>query len=265
MLIRPLTNYNNLSFKAIKLNDSEQKKSDNLMQSLKVAPEQKSDTIKFQLYELYDKHLQKEVDLKCKSYHIKEDFAQEMFLKFFESLENVRKNILPIEEFIPFMNKVKPSKNEIKSGITETSIDQNIGSTELVLKDRLVDDDLPQYLSKKNEEERKIVQDEFDKVINKSTLKNIESKILKEKSTGKILQNIADELKLSKTTVSRYYYSAIYKIQDENNALPKNFENFVSEFAKTYEIKDSSLIKKAITTNPFILSAGIEKISKNRK
>ena len=48
-----------LTFKAIKLNESEKKRSDELLQNLTKSSDNNSDVIKFQLYELYDKHLEK--------------------------------------------------------------------------------------------------------------------------------------------------------------------------------------------------------------
>lgn len=251
------------SFKAIKLNNSEQKKSDNLINDLKVTTEEKSDTIKFQLYELYDKHLQNEVDLKCKAYHIKEDFAQEMFLKFFESLENIRKNIMPIEEFIPFLNNIKPTKNELKSGIAEMSLDQNLYNTDFNLNSILTKNNLPQYLSNKNDKEKKIIQDEFNSVINECNLKALENKILKDKTNGKSTQNIADELKKSTTTINKYYQKAIYKIQNKNNVLPKEIEDFSKEFNKIYEINDLKKVKRTLLEYPNVLCMEKENIYKN--
>ena len=128
MIINPITNRRQSSFKAIKLSDSERKKSEELMRSLVSSSELESDTIKLQIYELYDKHLQKEADLKLKRYHFKEDFMQEMFLKFFEMLENIRKKIFPIENFIPALNDIKPTNNELMSGVIEKSIDAQIAN-----------------------------------------------------------------------------------------------------------------------------------------
>ena len=88
--------------------ESEKQKSDTLLQKLITSSEAEADNIKFQLYELYDKHLQKEVETKTKWYHLKEDFAQEIFLKFFEILENIRNNLIPKEDIISILNNIKP-------------------------------------------------------------------------------------------------------------------------------------------------------------
>lgn len=265
MIIRPLTNYNQTSFKAIKLNESEQKKSDNLMFALRGASEEKSDTVKFQLYEIYDKHLQKEVDLKCKGYHLKEDFSQEMFLKFFESLENIRKNIMPIEEFIPFLNNIKPSKNDTMTLVNERSIDQNINDSGLNIKYFLTNDNIPTYLSSKNEEERKIVKDELDKQMIGTDLKDVKKTILKDLSEGTSLKKMMNKLNLSSTAIYRHYHSALYQIQNTNDILPKEIEDFVSEFSNRYEIDSVERVKKAFSANPLLLRIDIEQIFKNIK
>ena len=152
MYVYSIINHQLTTFKAIQLDQSEQKKSDELLRSLRGISNLKSETIKFQLYELYDKHLQKEVDAKTKGYHIKEDFAQEMFLQFFEALEKIRKRILTINEFIPTLNEIKPSKNDLKNGIAE----RNISSSEISshIENFLTEDNLPQYSSSHSEAEK---------------------------------------------------------------------------------------------------------------
>ena len=254
MYVYSIINHQLTTFKAIQLDQSEQKKSENLLHSLKGCSDLKSDNIKFQLYELYNKHLQKEIDLKTKSYHTKEDFAQEMFLHFFETLEKIRTSILPIENFIQILNDKKPSNNELKSGVVEKSIDINVNNSKLFLKDLLTNDNTPQYKNQKSAEEKIAIEKEFDKLISESTLNDIENKILINIGKGETIKQTAEKLGLSISRINNLYHRAINKIQNDKNILPKEFDDFANELNNKFKFGDSKKIKEILIENPILIN-----------
>ena len=244
MYVYSIINHQLTTFKAIQLDQSEQKKSDELLRSLRGISNLKSETIKFQLYELYDKHLQKEVDAKTKGYHIKEDFAQEMFLQFFEALEKIRKRILTINEFIPTLNEIKPSKNDLKNGIAE----RNISSSEISshIENFLTEDNLPQYSSSHSEAEKNFIKKSLEEIIEKSNLKDVEKRIFIERSKGEHFSDTAKKLNLSERCIRAYLSQAMMKIQDEQNILPEDFQNVITNMNNKYKINNIEKVKKAL-------------------
>ena len=224
MLLSNIKTNNQVNFKSIDLIETEKQKSDALLQKLITTPEQEADSVKFQLYELYDKHLQKEIEAKTKWYHLKEDFAQEMFLKFFEVLEDIRKNIIPKENIISILNNIKPSQQEEKLGIRVCSIYTDIGNTNDTWKDFFTSEDLPVCTSETQKEKLTLMTEQFDDLIKNSYLKDIENNILNEKRKGNTVENIATKFGISPSLANFYYYRAIIKIQHNGEILPKNLE-----------------------------------------
>ena len=82
------TTSNFITFRAISLNEREKAKSDKLISGLNTAGNKEK--IKSDLFKVFDKHLQKEAAKKGKKLYYKEDVLQKMYLKFFETLENVK-------------------------------------------------------------------------------------------------------------------------------------------------------------------------------
>ena len=103
--------FNTTTFKAINLPPEEKQQSDDLLKSLEGADGFQADLFKIKLYRLFDKHLQREVDLKSRNNYIKADFSQKILLVFFETLENIRNRTTSISELLPIINKAR-NKNE---------------------------------------------------------------------------------------------------------------------------------------------------------
>ncbi len=243
------TQQNKINFKAIKLNEKELLESKKLLNKYIKAPEQELESLKNKTFKFFEKHLNEEIDLKTKRYYIKEDFAQELFLEFFVLLDDVRKKVLPNEEFILKLNKIKPSKDSYKSGVLEKSINETIGDSNSKIEDFLSEDNLPVYASAKNEEENKVFVDELHMVINNEILSEREKKILAGCMNGKTSGEIAKELNLSEVTISENKKTLFLKLgNDSGDSLL--IKDIAKELKSRYELAMSeqeiynSFIKK---------------------
>ena len=256
--------FNTTTFKAINLPPEEKQQSDDLLKNLEGANCFQADLFKIKLYRLFDKHLQKEVDLKSRNNYIKADFSQKILLVFFETLENIRNRTTSISELLPIINKVRPGKDEIKSGILESSLDEFIPNTTLSLKDTVTTDNLPVYSRPKNSEELSGIQEEISSLLKENELDDVEKVILNEKASGKSFQTIANILTLSKTTIRDIYLRSVAKIQAKNNNLPQNFLDFEDTLVKEYDLEDyRAKLKKAILAYPNIVDVDLNKLFKN--
>ena len=265
MLVHRIPNNSQINFKAIQLNEAELKKSDNLLQSLLDTSVSDADTIKIQLFELYNKHLEKEINLKSKSHYIKEDFSQKLFLHFFEALENIRKKLLDKENFLSVINNIKPTKDELKSGIAEKSINSNINNSNLTLENLLTDANIPQYLSSRSDKEKKFFELELNKILNNPVIKDIEKIILADISESGSIQATAKKMGVSRTTINRYYQRAINKIQNENNILPQKYNDLAYEINNKFNINDIEKIKNTLMNDPYIVNYDKGKLFQNIK
>ena len=120
-------NSNTTTFKRIQLSKIEQEKTLNLLKNL--ADEvhiPKYEKIKIQLFDIFDKHIQNEVNKHNNIYISKEDFLQTVYLKFFELIENIKEKLITPQNFFEELNNIKPDKNDRQG--QEISIDKPINN-----------------------------------------------------------------------------------------------------------------------------------------
>ena len=81
---------NNLYFKAIKLNANQLKESKKLLEDFVACPDSQLERMKLKVFKFFEKDLLNELELKYKKYYIKEDCLQDLFLSFFELLNDLK-------------------------------------------------------------------------------------------------------------------------------------------------------------------------------
>ena len=174
MKLSSISCVNSISFKQIILNDEEKRKSDKLLQSLVVSDNKTSQVLKSKLYDLYCPYIEKEIEEKTKFYHFKEDFAQEMFLKFFEALDNIK---ITTEALVESLNQVKPEmRNDPYRNVSvETKINDKTS-----IKDVITNNMSPAYLSSKSEEEKLQISTELNDVLASEDFKDVDNYILQQ-------------------------------------------------------------------------------------
>ena len=264
--------YNNYhtSFKAIKLSEKELLESKKLLNQYIKAPNSELESLKNKTFKFFEKHLHGEIDLKTKGYHIKEDFSQEFFLEFFVLLEDIRKKTLPIEDFISKLNKIKPTKTIIKSGILEKSIDETIGDTSLKISNLLTEANLPVYASSKNEEENEENISRLNEIIKKTNLSDREIKVVSGYGNGKKNKDISKELELSAGIISQIKKKGVLKIQQAFDILPDSVRKIAEELKEKYNL-DLTVeeIMNSLILNPYVFEVEkdllYERISKFSK
>ena len=86
------------NFKQIQLSEAELEKGRNRLKMLKADPENPRHS--YELFDIYEKHLNKEVDLKhCKTGNGRRYFSKNMYINFFRILEETRRLNFSLEYF----------------------------------------------------------------------------------------------------------------------------------------------------------------------
>ena len=108
--------YNSINFKRIQLTSAEEKKAISILTKLsrnKVPSE--IEQLKLNLFDMFDSYFQNELMNYSKKYTHKEDLLQGIYLRFFEMLNFVQNEKLPVLDFMSELNKIiKPNRDEVK-------------------------------------------------------------------------------------------------------------------------------------------------------
>jgi len=230
---------NQINFGAITLNKNEQERSNRLLAELDKA--ENKDQIKTGLLDVFDKHLQKEAELKSKGVYFQEDVLQKLYLNFFEAIENIKD--LTTQKLIDIIDATRPDKNELKEQyrIATTSLNINLRSNiNKSIENFITEDNLPVYKSSASPEERKEVQDKLQNFTKNANLTQKENELLKEKSKGKTIKELSQEKKRSEVVVRYLINNAIAKVQDANGILPEKFKEFSEKLIPRYSLNISS-------------------------
>ncbi len=232
-----------INFKKIQLNKAEQKKAFDLLINLtKTDVSSKVDKIKFDIFELFDPHLQKEAFSTSAKFVFGKDFLQTLYLKFFELLEKVKEKELLPENFVEKLDNVKADEEDMR--VQASSLDTPYyreGSKKNKI-DFITEDNLPRYASQMNEEERKILQDKIYEIQKDTVLTETESQVFNFKKEGKTFKEIAEISGKSWFTTRNAFLSAIAKIQKQNDVLPEEYIQHAKFLKERYEL-DISLKK----------------------
>ena len=272
MRILSINNNTQITYKAVKLNNAQFQESKMLLSKLALATEKESMKIKNRLYDILNKHVLKECEEKCQRYQHFDDFIQEMYLKIFEMVEDIRNSKLMItaEEFFEKINEIKIRQNVLKERVRERSLDENFQNQNESPASFVTDEHLPVYSKPRTDEERVIIREKLKNLIYSARLNDTISECIKAKSKGKSVQKIADEIGLSYITTYKKITKGIAKIQDENNILPERYDILTNKLLE--KVKDKSLakkIKQVLIKNPVVVTQDekdlFEKIKKSSK
>ena len=117
----------NTSFNAIYLTKDEKLTAIRLFRKYN-APisEKESKQLKLDIFEIFNPHLKKLAEQKTKQFVNKEDFLQNIYLKFFEFLEIFKSAKNPIYKLCHELDKIHPTKLDVVSSFDTVSLDKNI-------------------------------------------------------------------------------------------------------------------------------------------
>lgn len=120
MRINFITHNNNIVFQKIQLENEENRTATELLNTL-YNDEAKAETAKSDLFNIYDKHITKEVAGRSKHYVNKDDYLQNIYLSFFELLDKIQKNVLLPCNFLTELNE-----NIRRDGLAKNSNDYSL-------------------------------------------------------------------------------------------------------------------------------------------
>ena len=250
---------NLINFGAINLKEKERIKSDELLSQIQSSTNK--DRIKSGLLDIYDKHIQNEAAQKARGIYITDEVLQEMYLKFFEAIENIKD--LTTGKLLEILNSTKPEQDALKEQyrLGVTSLDSPIKpDSDLILKKIITDKNLPVYLSSASEAERKVQRQKLQTLTEKTNLTEREKNFLEEKSSGKTYKQIAKRTNRSIVRAQQLIHNAVAKIQNDNNILPEKFNDFTEQLIQRYNLNiEKDTIKNILLNNAFILSAEPER------
>ena len=250
---------NLINFGAINLKEKERIKSDELLSQIQSSTNK--DRIKSGLLDIYDKHIQNEAAQKARGIYTTDEVLQEMYLKFFEAIENIKD--LTTGKLLEILNSTKPEQDALKEQyrLGVTSLDSPIKpDSDLILKNIITDKNLPVYLSSASEAERKVQRQKLQTLTEKTNLTEREKNFLEEKSSGKTYKQIAKRTNRSIVRAQQLIHNAVAKIQNDNNILPEKFNDFTEQLIQRYNLNiEKDTIKNILLNNAFILSAEPER------
>ena len=111
---------NNINFKQINLSPEEFEQGEKAFEKLQTATFENTGKINKEIFDIFQPHLDNEVDLKkCPNSISKIDFAKTFFLKFYDSLKDFRFVTGGFEKFISELNSFSESYQILKPEIKE--------------------------------------------------------------------------------------------------------------------------------------------------
>jgi len=254
---------NQINFRAITLNEKEQERSNRILSGLDKA--ENKDRIKTGLLDVFDKHIQKEAELKSKEVYFEEDVLQKLYFNFFEAIENIKD--LTTQKLIEIIDATRPDKDELKEQyrLDTTSLNNYVGNdVDKKIEDFITADNLPVYKSSASPEERKEAQDKLQNFKKNANLTEREKELFEAKSIGKTIKELAKQKKRSKTVIKYLINNAIAKVQDKNGLLPEKFKEFSEKLISRYSLNISSEeIKNILLNNTIVMPYSAEKLFEN--
>ena len=248
-------------FRAISLSRQEKEISDRLVAQLAYA--KNKDDIKIKLLDVFDKHIQTEVKQKAKGIFRKDDLLQKMYLNFFDAVENIKE--LTTGMLVTVLSNTRPEEDEVKEqyrfGVLSLE-KPKLHDSKHTIGSYITDADLPVYKSSASEEEREFFYTELQKLAKKSDLTGSEKGILKEKSSGKTFNKIAQDRNRSQKQIMRLFHNSVAKIQDSNGVLPEKFNAFADKLIAKYNLNiDKNKLKNILLNNTYLLNCSLEILS----
>lgn len=268
MQIKPL-NQNSISFKRIELNDSEQSKSLQLFDRLaKNNSEAEASNIVGEIFDIFQKHIEREAEIKGKKMHVlKEDYLQSLYLKFFENLKLVTEKSMNFSEFLNNLNNFHTTKHEINPETDKFrySLNHILKNHKEERINRIVEKDLPVYATPLQKNERDALKMRIAKVLDELHIAPKKVQIIQKLLNDKTVKEIALDLDMHPSSVSKIKNRTILQIQKEKGTLPQEFLDTAEKIQKTYKLDMStdkiinSIIRDTSLLNSDELFAKIDK------
>ena len=252
-----------ISFGSIDLTQQEKEKSDLLLGQIHHT--KRKDKIKIELLDVFDKHIKKEAEIKSGNIFHGEDFLQKMYLTFFEAIENIKQ--ISTDVLVKILDDFKPENEDLKEGcrINVFSIEKSARTNDdIPIKDVLTEEDSPVYTRAASRIERTKLIRKIDSISQGANLSPTEKTVLHKKSSGKTYKTISEEEHRSVTTLRCKVASSIAKIQDKNNVLPKEFDEFAAELIEKFALTiPKSKIRKSLINSAYLMKTDLDKIVEN--
>ncbi len=241
-MIPTINNQYNLNFRSIKLSAEETKRAAKGIETLKssLSPKQKQ-IIKNDLFDVFNKHLKREVAIKKRNTHIYKDVLAELYLYFSELLNNIQNNPT-LEIIVEKLNKYNPSDDTFKPEYVNESLDYKIGKdgfTETKA-DRITEENLP---VPKSAIEKEKETEQLNSLINKANLSDVISRRIQKRIEGQTLKAIAKEEQVDVRTISESLRKGILRVKKSIDNMPPEYIEKAKELATIFGCTEEKAIK----------------------
>ena len=229
----------NLSFKKIQLKKAEKDAVFSILKEVSTTTStDKINRLREHLLSIYNDYLQKESLKYSFSYVHSSDFLQSLYLKFLSLFESIKKGEILPEEFVSELSDSKVEKNDTKR--SALSIEQPLRKNKKsCIKNTITENDLPLPYREKTESEIKTIKNELYSLTEDVALNPKEISSFTGIGAGKSFKTLIEEFNASDYSIRRHLTSAIAKIQQKHNLLPEEFDAFVTDIIKKYNINKS--------------------------
>ena len=242
-MIPTINNKYNTNFRSIKLSEAETKnaaaKINKLLDSSLSHDERQ--ILKNSLFDIFDKHLEREANIKKRASLMHKEVLAELHLKFSELLYDIKNNPT-LEIFIDKLNKYTPSFDTLKPEFTHNSLTMriyDIGSSE-TLADRITEEDLP---VPKSAIEKEKTEKQLNVLINNTGLSDIIDRRIQKRIEGHSLADIAKEENVNVRIISESLRKGILRIRKSIDNLPPEYIERARELAAIFGCSEEKTIK----------------------
>lgn len=232
-----ITVKNSPAFGAIKLNDQEYKKAEIQLKSYNA---DNADLVNANLYDIFEKHIDKESKYKSRGIYYSDEIYQNLFVTLFENIENASKEINPVDFILKKLNTYWTTKddvlpNHIKGQVSiDSPLNHDTKSTRQIF---LTEDDLPVYASPASPELRITQQKEILNARSKTKLGSQANKYLDEYMSGKNYRKVSRDNNRNPIQAMRSIKSSVLKIKKSNNNLPEKYSILAQELKDEFNLK----------------------------
>ena len=223
----------NTSFKAIKLNGEEITKADALLRTYTNTARNNE-----KLLDIFDSHIKKEAEQKAADKFSAKDVLQEMYLKFFEVLNEKKEKKLQAQDLVKTLDEFTPGENELITSSDTIPISAKLKHV------------LPEKSNKSNSE---AALNHISQICDKSNLSEAEKAAILKKGQGyedtEIFPNFYKDFAAAKLEI------IIEKIQLANGIIPTQIAKKIQRFEKNYgmHFKENNMID-ALKADSFLFS-----------
>lgn len=231
----------NPNFKSINLSKVEKATAKSLLSQLNVeVNEFKQQKIKTEIFNLFDKHIKKEVSkYEHSKTYIYEDLLQKMYSTLFELVEKYKPNKNPLISILRALDRLKPNIKEDGSPFFNISIDKVTDEFKRSLAEKITEKDLPVYATPAPTISRQKAIEKAQKLEGFATLTPKEQLVLIENFKGNSNKENLKKAGILLTDCFRYQRRICLKIQKANNILPEEYHNIAKILKEKYKVKIS--------------------------